>query len=151
MSSLSALPEGPGKAWLQEKGAKAAVLISLLAGGGDLATGLCLLLSPEQTLSLMGVAPARDSSWARFVGVFVAAVGASYFYGLFCWRVARRAGALRTVWELTALLRAAVCCFVGVEIASGGMERAWSSVSLTDGFWALAQFALLRRRFPNDA
>ncbi|QSR85582.1 hypothetical protein [Methylacidimicrobium sp. B4] len=151
MSSLSAVPEGPRRAWLQEKGAKAAVAISLLAGGGDLATGVCLLLAPERTLSRMGVAPAGDLAWTQFVGVFVAAVGASYFYGLFCWRVARRAGSLRTVWELTALLRAAVCCFVSVEIASGGMDRAWSSVSLTDGFWALLQFVLLRRRFPNDA
>lgn len=143
--------EGQKRVWLQEKGAKTALALSLLAGGGDLVTGVCLLLDPERTLSLMGVAPAKDLAWVRFVGVFVAAVGASYFYGLLCWRAARRAGCLRTVWELTALLRTAVCCFVAAEIAGGGMDRAWFSVSLTDGFWALAQTFLLWRSFPSDA
>ena len=147
MNALSSVPQG----WLQEKGAKAALGVSLLAGGGDLATGVCLLFAPEQTLALMGVASPKELFWARFVGVFVAAVGASYFYGLFCWGIARRAGRLRTVWELTALLRTAVCCFVAAEIAAHGMDRAWSSVSIADGFWALTQFLLLRRSFPSDA
>ncbi|MGD9896018.1 MAG: hypothetical protein AB7T14_02915 [Candidatus Methylacidiphilaceae bacterium] len=151
MSSFSAVSTGRRSRWFQEKGAKATVAISLLAGGGDLVTGLCLLFFPEQALYWMGIAPCRDLPWVRLVGVFVAAVGASYFYGLGCWRIAHRAGALRIVWELTALLRTAVCCFVSVEIATGAMTRAWSSVSLTDGFWALVQFVLLRRSFPNDA
>lgn len=147
MNPLLPISEG----WLQEKGAKAALGVSLLAGAGDLATGVCLLLAPQQTLALMGVSSPKELFWARFIGVFVAAVGASYFYGLFCWRVIRRPGSLRTVWELTALLRVGVCCFVAGEIALGGIDRAWSSVSLTDGFWAWIQFLLLRRSFPSDA
>ncbi|WP_018291068.1 hypothetical protein [Verrucomicrobium sp. 3C] len=135
----------------RENGARTALALSLFAGGGDLATGLCLLFAPAWTLARMGVASVPEVSWVRFVGVFVAAVGAGYFYGLFCWMAGRRAGCLRTVWELTALLRTAVCVFVAAEIAGGQMEGAWISVSLTDGFWALAQFLLLWRSFPSDA
>ncbi|MDD4932350.1 MAG: hypothetical protein PHO89_02650 [Methylacidiphilaceae bacterium] len=151
MSLPHPIQEGWERARLRENGARTALALSLLAGGGDLVTGLCLLLVPEWTLARMGVAPVQEVNWVRFVGVFVAAVGSSYFYGLLFWMTGRRSGCLRTTWELTALLRTAVCCFVAAEIAGGQMEAAWISVSLTDGFWALAQFALLWRSFPRDA
>ena len=44
--------------------------LSLCAGGGDLATGLLLIVAPEMTLRLMRVPVPHELVFLRFVGCF---------------------------------------------------------------------------------
>jgi hypothetical protein len=82
----------------------------------------------------------------RWIGLFVASVGAVYLYP---WLL--RGGALRrdqrlaTVVEVTALQRAAVALFVCGAVAAGALAPGWLVVALFDGGVAMAQSALLRR------
>jgi len=125
-------------------------IISLLAGGGDLAAGLLLVIAPQTALLLMQVSPVNDPVWIRFIGVFVGCVGLSYLLGLLTWHTERSARELRTVWKLTAMFRLAAGSFVAVAIGLGLLDRAWISVPIADFFWAIVQLAILRKGFPED-
>jgi len=127
--------------------ARIVILISILAGGGDFATGLMLLGAPAQALALMGVPAVREVVWIRYIGVFVACVGISYFGGLLSWWDRGSQTRLRVVWEFTALFRGMVGTFVGVEILLRALQPGWLTVVATDWFWALLQAILLRGRF----
>ncbi len=120
--------------------------VSLMAGGGDFATGLLLLNQPAWTLGLLGVPIPGDLVLVQYIGVFVGCVGLIYGWGLWTYLHQGDPARLRTVWEMTALFRFSVCAFVGVSVLQTKLHPAWLSVALVDGFWALLQVALLRRR-----
>ena len=118
--------------------------VSLAAGGGDLFTGLLLVFAPEWTLAQMVVPPAADAVFLRFVGVFVACVGAGYVLGLLAWWLGGRSGRLRFVWEWTILFRLAAGAFVALQIVVGHLAWRWCSVPAVDWTWAVVQVISLR-------
>lgn len=129
---------------------KVVMLISLLAGGGDLASGVLLVSKPQSALQLMRVPGVSDSVWVQFVGVFVGCVGLSYLFGLISWRMSRSTCELRAVWGLTAVFRLAVASFVITEIALRRLDHAWISVPCIDLLWACVQLAVLKTGFPKE-
>jgi len=123
------------------------IALSLVAGGADLATGLLLICTPEWTLARMGVPYPPELVFLRFVGVFVACVGASYWFGLIAWWLSGCSCRLRFVWELTILFRVAVGFFVAAQILAGHLPWQWYSVPAVDWTWALVQGIGLRVGF----
>jgi hypothetical protein len=128
---------------------KALVLpLSLAAGALDTTTGLVLVAAPAVALGWCGVAlPGGDGAaiLMRWIGVFVAGVGASYL-----WAIAPRAPAARTarlagVWGATALVRAGVAVFCVVAVAARQLAPVWLIVGCTDALLAGVQAWGLRR------
>ncbi len=117
-----------------------------LAGLCDASTGLLLIFAPVWTLHLMGIhhIPAR-SEYVSFVGVFVLAVGLSYWLAAGRPLNARNAALWRAVWSVTALVRSLVALFLTAEILTDRMEAAWFSVAFTDGLMAALQWMGLAR------
>ena len=115
-----------------------------LFGLCDLATGLALLAAPAALFRLPGLGPApADPIFVRWIGVFVASVGASYLYpwlGARQWLPAR----LGTIAEVTALQRTAVALFVAVAVVTGALAPGWLGVAAFDGAVAAAQVAIVR-------
>ncbi len=127
-------------------------LFCLLAGGCDLATGLGLIAAPERVLAWMGIVavPGAASVYLRFIGTFVAGVGASYLLPLLldslrAGATAARPGRLPAVIEVTALVRTGVALFVTVAVVTGALAAAWLSVAGTDAALAALQLWLLGR------
>ena len=121
-------------------------LFCLVAGGGDLTTGLLLLARPATVLRLLGLArPAADLALLRFVGVFVASVGLAYLYPWLLRDAARRDRRLAAALEMTAGVRLAVALFIGVTVVAGEMEMPWLTVGAYDALLASAQLVLLWR------
>ncbi len=118
-----------------------------LAGAADLGTGIGLVFLPGPVLALMGVAPVTGEAlvFLRWVGAFVGAVGASYFWAL--WRPAM---GLRAMLELTILFRVAAGLFSAWAIATGGLTAAWWSVPVTDLGLVAVQVWLLRKGAGRD-
>jgi|GEM_PF-422207 len=120
-------------------------LYSLAAGACDLTTGVLLIAAPFTVLGLMGVAATAGADlegiYLRYVGTFVAAVGASYLYPLLLRGGAER---LPTVLEVTALVRGAVALFVTAAVAAGSLAAPWLLVAGVDGGLALVQIWLVR-------
>ncbi len=118
---------------------------SLAVGLLDGCTGLALIVAPRLTVGLFGVSdPPSDTVFLRFVGVFVAAVGAAYLLPFLLDR-GHRLGRLRTIFEITALLRTAVALFIGGSLLSGGLSLPWITVMATDWLLAIAQLGWLRQ------
>lgn len=116
----------------------------LVAGACDLTTGLLLLAAPVATLRLMRAHDAlSEPAWMRFIGAFVLGVGLLHLYGLL--REPRGGARLTHLMEATALLRLVVAAFTASAVATGTLSAAWLSVTMTDGTFALAQVALLRK------
>jgi hypothetical protein len=118
-------------------------LFTLTAGAMDFATGIGLVFFPAQLLPLMRVAtPAPDALvFLRFVGAFVAAVGASYL-----WAWSRRdTASLRFVFAFTIIFRLAAGTYSAVAIACGWLPPMWLSVPATDLALVAAQLWLLRQ------
>jgi len=116
--------------------------LCLVAGGLDLGTGLSLVAVPQWILPLMGVdVPGSDGLvYLRFVGAFVAAVGASYL-----WVLAAPRERLRTVLGVTILFRLAAGGYSLAAIALGTLPIAWISVPVTDlGLVALQSWLLAK-------
>jgi hypothetical protein len=134
----------PGKVMMTSRRQNIIVALSLVAGGGDFVTGLLLVFIPGWTLARMGVPLVFELVFLRFVGVFVACVGASYCFGLLVWWLGGSHRRLRFAWEFTILFRVAVGAFVAAQIVGGGLLWQWSSVTVVDWSWALAQGLLLR-------
>lgn len=121
-------------------------LFCLFAGGGDAVTGLLLVAAPRLVLRLLGIAlPAADLVLLRWIGVFVACVGCAYLYPWLLGAGLRRR--LRTAAEITAGVRLAVALFIGIAVASGGLEAPWTTVGVYDALVAAAQIGLLARGF----
>ena len=122
-------------------------IYAALVGTMDLATGVGLVFVPAITLGGMGVdVPGPDAvRFVRFVGVFVAAVGASYWVAL-----RREAAALRAAFEWTLLVRVSVGLFMGAAVTCGMFERRWMLVALTDLACAFVQAWFLWQEIDAD-
>ena len=117
-----------------------------LAGACDTVTGLLLVVAPVWTLKLMGVQQLpRPVGFAGFVGVFVLAVGLSYWYAARLPQSAVTASRWQAVWWFTALCRSLVAAFLSWQVAEGRMEKAWLNVAATDGVLAVFQWTGLWR------
>lgn len=122
--------------------------LALVAGLLDAATGLGLVFAPVLVLGLMGVsAPGAEALvYLRWVGAFVAAVGASYLIAL----VAGGGARLRNVLEFTIGFRVAAGLFSAVAIARGWLAPVWVSVPATDFALAVVQGWMLRKGVGHD-
>lgn len=123
-----------------------------LAGSCDLITGLALIAAPGTVLGWMGIAGVPEVAWPylRFVGAFVAGVGASYLYPLWPWLLSvlgtgERPGRLPAIIEVTALVRTGVALFLVGAVAAGALSAPWLSVAATDATLAVLQLWLLSR------
>lgn len=116
---------------------------AMIAGGLDFCTGLALVAAPAFTLSVMGVAAptAEAMIFVRFVGVFVAAVGASYLWASAFGNVA----AFRTMLQLTLLFRLGAGVFTGIAVLTSALTTAWLGVTATDLACVVIQAWLLSR------
>ena len=118
-------------------------LFTLAAGLMDFMTGLGLVFFPAQLLPLMRVPVPSDDAivFLRFVGAFVAAVGATYL-----WAWSRRdTASLRFVFAFTIIFRFAAGTYSAFAIARGWLPPMWLSVPATDLFLVAAQLWLLRQ------
>lgn len=120
-------------------------------GALDGVTGLLLLAEPLATLRLMGVSVLpTEPVFVRFIGAFVAAVGASYFLP---WLPANRhpwvpasrpdSGSARArlvaVIDTTTLVRLSVGIFVVAAVTSSALTLPWLMVAVADLAIAAAQ------------
>ena len=116
-------------------------------GACDAFTGILLVLAPVWTLKLMGMkeipVPADTMS---FVGIFVMAVGLSYFLtkkdDLIGWEMQ---------WKLTALVRLCVAAFLSWKLLAGGWEMPWITVLLTDLIVGGIQLTGLKREWLDKS
>jgi hypothetical protein len=118
-------------------------LISFAAGAMDFCTGVLLIAAPEVTFRLMGLTAVSDPALVRFIGAFVAAVGALYLWALY-----RRK--LRLAWEFTALVRSFIGCFVGLSVVLRTLEQGWVTVAITDFGLAGLQVYFLWKNWVYD-
>jgi hypothetical protein len=110
-------------------------------GACDASTGLLLVIAPVWTLHLMGIETLPEpADIISFVGIFVFAVGLSYFLvnsdDLAGWKMQ---------WKITALVRLLVAVFLLWKIMVTGWEIRWVSVLLTDLVVASIQILGLKR------
>jgi hypothetical protein len=122
----------------------------LVAGVGDLATGLSLVAAPALVLAALGLPAPDETIYLRLVGVFVGSVGAAYLYPLLL-SGASRAPRIAAALEWTAGVRLAVALFVAVAVAADALAGPWLLIGAYDAALALAQLALLSRRGLADA
>ena len=122
----------------------------LVAGGGDLATGLSLVAAPALVLAALGLPVPDETVYLRFVGVFVGSVGAAYLYPLLL-SGASRAARIAAALEWTAGVRLAVALFVAVAVAADALAGPWLLIGAYDAALALVQLALLSRGGLTDA
>lgn len=121
-------------------------VLQALVGAMDTLTGVLLVVAPAHTLRLMGIREVPESmTMVSWVGVFVFAVGLSYF--LVGWKGERAEDLAewRMQWKLTGVVRLAVGTFVAWRIVAGDLESTWKTVALTDFVVAGAQFLGLGR------
>ena len=127
--------------------------LCVLAGLMDASSGLLLMTVPEFTLELMkvDVATIEVLVFIRFIGAFVFSVGMLY---VFAWLQFLRNESwppVRAVLLMTAWVRAVICLFTAVAIASGTLPMSWASVPLTDGCLAVLQlWMVLKGWVPRD-
>lgn len=138
-----------GRDGLGGRGARPAALWLLVAAGlSDLGTGLALIAAPGLVLALLGIAgpsPAvGGAAYLRFVGAFVAGVGACYLYP-FLPGLAPRPGRLAVVAEVTALVRGGIALFLVGAALAGALPASWLLVAGFDAALAAAQVWMLRR------
>jgi len=117
-------------------------LLALAAGAADFVSGLGLVFAPVLTLTLMRIpVPGSEAlAYVRFVGAFVAAVGASYLWALHVPELR-----LRPVLGFTILFRAFVGSFALVASLTGLLPTAWLLITAADYGLAAAQLWLLSR------
>ena len=116
-------------------------LFQWAVGAYDASTGILLVLAPVWTLHLMGMKNIPDpADIISFVGIFVAAVGVSYFLvhreDVVGWKMQ---------WKVTALVRLSVACFLTWKIFGANWETRWITVLLTDLVIAAVQIVGLKR------
>lgn len=122
-------------------------------GAGDLATGVLLVISPAtvETLLFLRPSPAAAAIFVRWVGVFVAAVGAAYLLPFRVREESARRERLRFVLEWTAWARLAVATFVGAAVLTAALPDGWCLVGSYDALAASGQLALLASWARRDA
>lgn len=113
----------------------------------DFSTGLGLVFLPALTLQLMGVAVPGDEAllFVRFVGVFVASVGASYL-----WALTAPALRLRLVFGFTNIFRTGAGTFTGICVIAGYLSPGWLAVTAADIALVVLQTWFLRRGIYGD-
>lgn len=123
------------------------ILYQYIAGFSDTGTGLLLIAEPAWTLHLMGLSIVPEPvAFVRYIGVFVLAVGLTYFWAALRWPLSAHAHiAWSTQWKITALTRCLVAVFVLSQVAAEAIEVRWISVAATDAAFALIQIAGLRK------
>lgn len=123
-------------------------LLAFAAGLLDFGSGLGFAFFPIQTLALMRTPVAAEEAltYVRFVGAFVAAVGASYLWALFRADLVR----LRAVLEFTLLFRLAAGVFSTAAIAHGWLALPWASVPAADFTLIVIQLWLLTKLPTHD-
>ncbi len=115
-------------------------------GAMDACTGMLLVVAPVWTLHLMGIQNIpQPADIISYVGIFVMAVGLSYFL------VSESdCAGWRMQWKVTALVRLLVACFLAWKIFIQGWEMRWVSVLLTDLVVAMLQIAGLNMKWLDD-
>lgn len=112
----------------------------------DTATGALLIVTPEFTLTLMGLhVPSDALPYVSLIGAFVLSVGLACIFGAL---VMARRGSRRTiemVWLLTAFTRASVAIIVVAQVMNHSLESGWITVAAFDGACVLIQAIGLRR------
>ena len=126
---------------------KLARWLALGAGALDCAMGGSLLAGPAFTLRALGISvPGAEALlFVRFVGVLVAAVGASYLWTW--WRPVER---LRGGLGATIFFRAATGTYIGAAVLLGALPWAWGQVTLVDFALIAAQAWLLAKGAGRD-
>jgi hypothetical protein len=122
---------------------------SLAVGLLDFGTGAGLVLAPGFTLQQMGATvPGGEAlAFVRFVGAFVAAVGAAYLWAF----ATRDAVRLRVTLLVTLFFRGAAGLYTGVAVATGIFDPAWLMVTATDLGCVALQAWLLVKGVGRDA
>lgn len=125
---------------------------SRLFGLMDSITGLGLIFLPGVILRIMGLTPdIYTISVVMVVGAFVFAVGNLYFMGLMLSRREESYYPLRCIWNATAWVRVCVSMVMGYLVFSGGLEKGWVTVALTDSLVGIGQLAtILLGWFPSN-
>jgi hypothetical protein len=119
----------------------------------DTATGVLLTVAPVAALGWFGVAvPGGDGAaiLMRWIGVFVAGVGASYLWALATPDPAARGQRLIGVWGATTIVRSGVALFCAVAVATRQLESVWMLVGGTDAVIAGLQAWGLRQGWPRS-
>ena len=116
--------------------------LALLAGALDFGSGLGLVALPAAMLPLMGLpVPGEEAlTFVRFVGAFVAAVGACYL-----WALRRPGERLRVVLGATLWFRLAAGSYVLGAVLRGSLDASWLTVTAADYGLIVAQLWLLAR------
>ena len=110
-------------------------------GACDALTGILLVAAPQATLSLMGMEKSAEEAVPfSFVGIFVMAVGLSYFLP----RETDLAG-WKMQWKVTALMRLFVALFLLGNITLAGWDSQWLTVLFTDLIVGSVQFLGLKK------
>lgn len=122
--------------------------LALLAGGLDFCSGLGFVALPAAVLPAMGlpVPGAEALAFVRFVGAFVAAVGASYL-----WALCRPGERLRVVLGATVWFRLAVGSYSLVAVGTGWLTAGWLTVTAADYGLVIAQLWLLAKGAERDS
>jgi hypothetical protein len=121
--------------------------LALGAGALDGTMGVSLVVGPAVTLRTLGISvPGAEALlFVRFVGVLVAAVGASYLWAW--WRPVER---LRVVLGATIFFRVATGSYTGAAVLLGALPRAWGQIALADSALIVAQAWLLAKGAGRD-
>jgi hypothetical protein len=121
------------------------VALVLALGLGDLGTGALLVAWPRGVERLLGIAPGPQEAaiWLRWIGLFVAAVGAALLVPLAATHAPARRERLCFALGGTAAVRLAVATFVAISVLSDALPHAWCRVGVYDAVAASAQVALL--------
>lgn len=122
--------------------------LALVAGGLDFCSGLGFVTSPATVLPLMGlpVPGAEALPFVRFIGAFVAAVGASYL-----WALCRPGARLRVVFGATVWFRLAVGTYSLAAVGMGWLAVGWLTVTVADYGLVIAQLWLLAKGAECDS
>ena len=110
-------------------------------GGMDACAGFLLVFFPAWTLNLMGMTQVPEPvDIISFVGIFVMAVGLSYFLvrekDVVGWEMQ---------WRVSGVMRACVACFLAWKIFGSDWEIRWATVLFTDVSIAVVQFTGLKK------
>lgn len=118
-----------------------------LIGLCDALTGIGLLLVPTLVLQILGTTVAPETLvFVQYIGVFVFAVGLSYFLPYFIGKqLCSRDQRICYTWIVTAVIRICVASFVVLQLLLGGLSINWLLVAVTDASLAAVQFYYLNR------
>lgn len=126
--------------------------LNVLIGACDGVTGILLLFFPAFTLRLMGIDTSPlDLVYLKYIGVFVFAVGASYYLPILFRDGSGEIESIRSTWRMTALIRFCIGIFVSIQILQGSLEGAWISVAATDISIGTLQVFLLKKGIDAGA